>query len=81
MQHMTPLFRDENNHEMYFERYTDSEFELLLQDERIDELEEPKLEVLPDAPTRNSFDIDYSLTIFPSKVNHWMNAIPILLDT
>ena len=68
MQQMHPLFRDVNLGRMYFEHHTDSEFELLLQSEEVEEIAEQKPDLLPDRPTMDILHEDYIPDYIPIKL-------------
>ena len=59
MQRMRPIFTDLNTNCMYFEIHKDSDFEQLLRDEEIFDVEEPKPELLPETSTPHILHPDY----------------------
>ena len=59
MQRMRPIFTDINTNRMYFKIHKNSDFEQLLKDEEIFDVEEPKLELLPEIPTPDILHPDY----------------------
>ena len=59
MHRMTPIFTDVNTNHMYFKIHKNSDFEQLLRDEEIFDVEEPKSELLPEIPIPDILHPDY----------------------
>ena len=56
---MRLLHRDIHEHKLHLEICMDSEYEILLNEEEIIPLAEPKPELLPESATPTLFDLDY----------------------
>ena len=59
MQQMRPIFTDVNTNCMFFEIHKNSDFEQVLRDEEIFDVEEPKPELLPETSTLDILHPDY----------------------
>ena len=62
LQHMRPLHRDNIEHKISFEVKTNSEYELLLCDDKITAFMQPKPELVPDVPIPNLFADNFDPT-------------------
>ena len=67
IQCMRPLYQDWNTKILYFKKHINSDYELLIWEEEVEDIKEIKPELLPDVAIKNVFDPDYLADFLPIK--------------